>query len=226
LKYSPAAQPSESPGGPTRTVGVGHRQIRRPPVAKTRETPAARTKLAGSKRRFGHAEARSRGIQQFANVHRRAYSPLDREFYRGTPIFNYVGLKTMKSIAVILAAAVLAGCATRANDVAPAYVSPLTYDRFSCDQLRDEATRVSSRAIAATGAQNRRATNDAVATGVTLILFWPAVFLVRGDGAQAAELARLKGEMDAIEQASTGKGCGIEFNREPQTYATPVPEPV
>ena len=131
----------------------------------------------------------------------------------------------MKSLAVILAAAILAGCATRASDVAPAYVSPLTYDRFSCDQLRDEATRVSSRAIAATGAQNQRAKNDAVATGVTLILFWPAVFLVRGDGAQAAELARLKGEMDAIEQVSTRKDCGIEFDREPQTYATPVPEP-
>ena len=29
--------------------------------------------------------------------------------------------------------------------------------------------------------------------------------------------------MDAIEQASTGKGCGIEFNREPQTYATRCP---
>lgn len=130
----------------------------------------------------------------------------------------------MRTVTVLLAAAVLAGCASRASDIAPAYVSPLTYDDFSCAQLREEATRVSSRAIAATGAQNQRAANDAVATGVSLILFWPAVFLVRGDGAQATEVARLKGEMEAIEQASTRKNCGIEFSREPQTHATPVPE--
>ena len=48
--------------------------------------------------------------------------------------------------------------------------------------------------------------------------------LVRGDGAQAAELARLKGEMDAIEQVSTRKQCGIEFQRAPQPVATPVAE--
>jgi hypothetical protein len=30
----------------------------------------------------------------------------------------------------------------------------------------------------------------------------------------------------AIEQVSTRENCGIAFDREPQTYATPVPEPV
>ncbi|WP_372424889.1 hypothetical protein [Salinarimonas chemoclinalis] len=130
----------------------------------------------------------------------------------------------MRISVAILAAAVLAGCASRASDITAAYVSPLTYESYTCDQLREEATRVSSRAIAATGAQNQRASNDAVATGVSLILFWPAAFLVRGDGAQAAELARLKGEMDAIEQVSTRKRCGIEFQRTPQPVATPVME--
>ncbi|WP_043539487.1 hypothetical protein [Salinarimonas rosea] len=124
----------------------------------------------------------------------------------------------------IMVAAALAGCASRANDVTAAYVSPLTYESYTCDQLREEAARVSSRAVAATGAQNQRASNDAVATGVSLVLFWPAAFLVRGDGAQAAELARLKGEMDAIEQVSTRKQCGIEFQRAPQPVATPVAE--
>ncbi|MGP9821710.1 hypothetical protein ACTZWW_16965 [Salinarimonas sp. NSM] len=130
----------------------------------------------------------------------------------------------MRFSIVILAAAMLAGCASRASDITAAYVSPLTYESYTCDQLHEEATRVSSRAIAATGAQNQRASNDAVATGVSLILFWPAAFLVRGDGAQAAELARLKGEMDAIEQVSTRKQCGIEFQRGPQPMATPVVE--
>jgi hypothetical protein len=39
-------------------------------------------------------------------------------------------------------------------------------------------------------------------TGAAIVLFWPAAFFVKGDGQNAAELARLKGEFEAIEQAS------------------------
>ena len=49
--------------------------------------------------------------------------------------------------------------------------------------------------------------------GVGLVLFWPSLFFIKGDGATAAELGRLKGEMDAIEQASIQKNCGIQFQR-------------
>jgi hypothetical protein len=38
---------------------------------------------------------------------------------------------------------------------------------------------------------------------------------MKGDGAQAAEVGRLKGEMQAIEHASIAKNCGIAFAREP-----------
>ena len=40
-------------------------------------------------------------------------------------------------------------------------------------------------------------------------MFWPAAFLVGGDGPMAAELAQLKGQMVAIEQASIQKKYGI-----------------
>lgn len=49
--------------------------------------------------------------------------------------------------------------------------------------------------------------------GVSLILFWPALFFVGGDKANAAEVARLKAEMQAIEQANVAKNCRIEFKR-------------
>jgi hypothetical protein len=61
------------------------------------------------------------------------------------------------------------------------------------------------------GAQDAKATNDAIATGVAIVVFWPAAFLVSGDRAQAAELATLKGQMNAIEQAGISKGCQIAF---------------
>ena len=108
----------------------------------------------------------------------------------------------------------LAGCATRSQDIVSAYVSPSQYESYSCTQLREEAARVSSRAAAASGMQDQNATSDAIATGVALVVFWPAAFLVHGNGANAQEVAQLKGDMDAIEQANILKRCGIKFNRQ------------
>ena len=113
----------------------------------------------------------------------------------------------------VAAALVLTGCASGSGDIAAAYVSPMAYASYSCPQLREEATRISSRAAAVTGAQDQKATNDAVATGVGLVLFWPALFFIKGDSTTAAEVSRLKGEMEAIEQTSVQKRCGIAFKR-------------
>jgi hypothetical protein len=81
--------------------------------------------------------------------------------------------------------------------------------------VREEAARVSARAAIAAGAQDRNATNDAVATGVAIVIFWPAAFMLKGNGANAQEVAQLKGDMDAIEQANIQKKCGIQFRPAP-----------
>jgi len=109
---------------------------------------------------------------------------------------------------------VVAGCATSPDNITAAYTSPMQYASYSCPQLREEATRVSGRAAQATGAQSSKASGDAVAMGVGLILFWPSLFFIKGDGATAAEVGRLKGEMEAIEQASVKRNCGIQFMKE------------
>ena len=119
----------------------------------------------------------------------------------------------MRTICIIAAASVLTGCASRSGDIAEAYVSPLQYQGLSCAQLSQEAARVSARAAVASGAQDQSATNDTVATTAAVILFWPAAFLIKGNGANAQEVAQLKGDMDAIEQANIQKKCGIQFNK-------------
>lgn len=105
----------------------------------------------------------------------------------------------------------LAGCATPPKDIAPAYVSTGLYQNLSCSQLRAEAENVSARAAAAFGQQSKNRSQDAAMTGVAIILFWPAAFFMKGDGAAAAEVARFKGEMQAIEQVNRAKNCGIQF---------------
>ena len=114
---------------------------------------------------------------------------------------------------LLVALAALSGCATRSDSISASYVSPVMYQSYTCPQLREEAARISAKAVAAMGAQDSKANGDAIATGVALIVFWPAAFLVHGDGTTAAELASLKGQMDAIEQASIQKKCGIEFRK-------------
>ena len=110
----------------------------------------------------------------------------------------------------------LAGCASSADDIAPSYVSPVAYENYTCEQLADEAQSVSARAAQAAGVQNKARTNDAVMTTVGVVVFWPTLFFLKGDGAQSAELARLKGQMEAIETAAIRKKCRIEFQRSPK----------
>lgn len=119
------------------------------------------------------------------------------------------------TIAAALSALALAGCATHASDISAAYVSPIQYQSFTCAQLQEEAGRVSSKAAIASGAQDQKANNDAVATGVALVLFWPAAFMIKGDAASAQQVAQLKGDMEAIEQANVQKKCGLQFQRGP-----------
>jgi hypothetical protein len=63
------------------------------------------------------------------------------------------------------------------------------------------------------GVQDEKATRDAVAMGVALVVFWPALFAIGGNDQQTAELSRLRGELEAIEQTSIRKKCGIRFQR-------------
>src|ERR1700682_4963345 len=74
---------------------------------------------------------------------------------------------------------------------------------------------VSQRAAALSGVQDQKRTNDGLATAAAIVVFWPAAFFVGGDKQTAAELAQMKGQMVAIEQASITKKCNIQFQGKP-----------
>src|ERR1700744_2506109 len=122
----------------------------------------------------------------------------------------------MRNLGIVVAATVLAGCASSAADITPAYVSPVAYQSYTCQQLGMEAQAVSARAAALSGAQDSQRTKDTITTTAAVIIFWPAAFLVGGDKQNAAELAQMKGQMVAIEQASIAQKCDIQFQGKPQ----------
>ena len=121
----------------------------------------------------------------------------------------------MRFLGLAALSAALAGCASSSADITPAYVSPVMYQGYTCQQLAQEAQAVSTRAASLSGVQDSKRTSDTVATTAAIVVFWPAAFFVGGDKQTAAELAQMKGQMVAVEQASNAKKCGIQFQGKP-----------
>ena len=121
-------------------------------------------------------------------------------------------MKTQTALGVCMALAI-AGCASKSADISPSYVSPVMYQNYTCKQLSEEAQGVSQRAAIASGQQDKARKNDTVKTTVGVVLFWPVLLFNEGDGSKANEVASLKGQMQAIQQASVQKNCGFTFNQ-------------
>ena len=141
--------------------------------------------------------------------------------FEGRKIFPHGGEFEMKKIlSVALSAIMAAGCATSPNNITAEYVSPLQYQNYTCDQLIQETRRIGARVSEVTGQQQAQANNDAIAMGVGLVIFWPALFFLANNGDKKAELSRLKGEYDAVQQAGIQKNCSA-----PSPQAGPAPAP-
>ena len=114
------------------------------------------------------------------------------------------------TLAATLMAATLGivGCASAPDKISASYVSPLQYQNFDCDQVGMELMRVNRKVVQVSGAQAKEAQQDAVAVGVGLVLFWPALFFL-ADEDRAEELAHLKGEYEALESVAITKRCDI-----------------
>ena len=122
----------------------------------------------------------------------------------------------MKKLCCLLLGITLAGCAADTNQIRATYVSPRDYDDCTCDQLKDEAIRVTRQAREVGARVNETAETDDTQMAVGLILFWPTLFFLEGeDTLDTQEYAELKGRSSAIEEASIRKQCGIEFRSLP-----------
>src|SRR5262245_59684830 len=85
----------------------------------------------------------------------------------------------------LLALLLAAGCASKSQDIKASYVSPVTYDSFSCEQLAAEGKRVSARASQVAGVQDKNRKDDTIKTTVGVLIFWPIIFANEGDGQTA-----------------------------------------
>jgi hypothetical protein len=129
----------------------------------------------------------------------------------------------LKTIALLLAALALAGCATRAVEVKPAQANPKDFAAWSCERIDAEADRVQKRAADVAYAVDERAGNNILALGMGVMVFWPALIAMQPPGPEAEELALLKGRYDALLAAAATKGCTGMGVRVPAARAAAMP---
>ena len=119
-----------------------------------------------------------------------------------------------ENILILFLAFFLFSCASQPKDIDAAYISPLKYKDFTCDELAMVQIQVEEQRNILFASLKREADADQTQAIVGTLLFWPAYFwLEGGDSAEAGEYARLKGEYNAIESASTMKKCFLEFKK-------------
>jgi len=127
---------------------------------------------------------------------------------------NQKGVIVNKFLILLLSVFIFTACAKKPHDIQADYVSPMEYRDFSCSQISGELRRVARRLSDVTGIQDKTANEDAWATGVGVVLFWPTLFFINSND-QRTQVARLKREFDALEQAAVHKNCDVagEINR-------------
>jgi hypothetical protein len=103
-----------------------------------------------------------------------------------------------------------AGCASQPSSIDARYVSPNTYQAWSCPQLDAEHKRLEAEVRRVSGLQRENANADAALMTVGLILLWPALFGLAATKDRKDDLARLKGEYEAVDQSMKMKQCPAE----------------
>lgn len=108
----------------------------------------------------------------------------------------------MRVLAAVAVVCFVAGCAKTPESISPAYVSDVGYRSWSCANLAGEQQRLASALASASTEQSQARTTDIV--GVVLIGI-PVSSLSGGN--IAPQIARLKGEQEAVRKAMLSKGC-------------------
>lgn len=117
----------------------------------------------------------------------------------------------LKKSAAVLSAVILSACssAQQSTEVAPAFVSSTKYSGMSCSNLRNEGERLRASVSNLEASVDKAYKQDKTMEAVTWILFWPAVFAMDGNEAEAKQLANAKGEAEAIRAEMIRKGCRL-----------------
>lgn len=101
----------------------------------------------------------------------------------------------------------LVSCASHPDKIEGKYISPVIYQSWTCDQLTEERMRLSREVSRVTGLQRENANADAAMMTAGIVLLWPVLFGLAATTDRKDDVARLKGEYEAVDQAAKVKQC-------------------
>ena len=99
------------------------------------------------------------------------------------------------------------GCAS-SRIYQSSYISPSQFEKYKCDELLSEITRIQTRVSQFTGKSAAETpTNDKWILGSDLLLSWAALSALGGTREQEAEYIQLKNDYDALQRWAMIKKC-------------------
>jgi hypothetical protein len=110
----------------------------------------------------------------------------------------------MRKVALVLPLVMISvsACAQKPESIAPAYISPMTFQAHDCGQLAEEARRIDAALSTASAQQNKARSNDTVG----VIFLGLPVSTLSGNNV-ADQIAQLKGQKVTLEQSQISKQC-------------------
>jgi hypothetical protein len=127
-----------------------------------------------------------------------------------------------RGVAVAITILLLPACASRPENVVASHVSSSRYAERTCKSLARELDEVQDALRAQSAKLNDKATQDAVVTGVGVILFWPVLFALGNNAGLEGDVARLKGEEQALRKQLREQECEMPAAK-PAPAAAPEP---
>ena len=112
-------------------------------------------------------------------------------------------------IGLVCISLLITSCATRPAELTASFVSPGIYNNYDCQQIALEKQRYTRQVAELTAQQDIIYNNDEIVGWVLAIGMLPAYFFIEGDGEIASELKSAKGTMEALQQVSVEKKCGM-----------------
>lgn len=119
----------------------------------------------------------------------------------------------MKKLILAAMIASTTGCASPPESIKPITVNPASFNAYSCEEIKDDATRITIETNRLHSILSEKASTDAVQMTAGLIVLWPALlFLEGGDGVEANEYSYLKGQSIALQAKADEMGCKLPSN--------------
>jgi hypothetical protein len=116
----------------------------------------------------------------------------------------------------VLIALLLSACTSSMGNIPAQYVPPEKYQGLTCREIGAEGEHVASRVAEISGDAHSNTAGAARPVAPPIVVHWPTPWLATSEEG-IAELSKLRGEFEALEQAAERKRCGLSFKQQAST---------